>query len=286
MAVLDPAPTPGIDPETYDRISRLVYAHTGVRLGPGKEYFVEGRLGGLLAELGCSGWAELPDRLVAARRRGADALIRAVVTHETRFFRDGVPFRALAEKVAPEQDRAVRAEGGRLRVWCAGCSTGQEPYSVVMALWDRIGRSGLDLEVWATDISDRALDKARTARYEAQDVERAVPPRGVQRWFERQADGRLRVCSPVRDRVRFARLNVLRDPAPEGRFHVVLCRNVGIYFDRPARKHLYRVLGRVLIPGGYLLLGAAETLFPPVPWFKTCYFDRTLLFRRTPGAVP
>ncbi|GAB4259627.1 MAG: protein-glutamate O-methyltransferase CheR [Deferrisomatales bacterium] len=277
---------PALDPESFRRIARLVYRHTGIHLGAGKAYFVEGRLGELFRLLGCRHWGELPERF---ERRAApalrDVLVQAVVTAETRFFRDESPFRALRQIVAPSLV-ARRTPPVRMAVWCAGCSTGQEPYSVVMALWDLVETATLDVDVWATDISEAALDRARQGIYEAEELERGLDGACRRRFFRELGSGRAQVRDEVRRRVRFERLNLVAAAPEAGRFDLALCRNVAIYFDREGKKRLYRTLGASLRPGGYLVLGAAETLLSGVPGFHTVYFERALLFQKAGGGLP
>ena len=273
-------PTP--DAEAYRRIADLVYRHTGIRLGPGKKYFVVGRLGGLYRSLGCMSWGGLSTRLEAAEPPLIETLIQAVVTSETRFFRDDLPFRALVEKIVPEVT-AGRPRPAPLRVWSAGCSTGQEPYSIVMALWEALERGDVELEVLATDICCTALERARRGEYQPFELNRGLPTEERWKFFEELGGGAARVREEIRQRVQFDRLNLLADRPRRRTFHVVLCRNVAIYFDRAGKDHLYRTIGSSVVPGGYAVLGAAETLYPGMPEFETVYFERSLLFRKVPG---
>ena len=273
---------PPLDDDAYEGVARLVYEHTGIRLGPGKEYFVTGRLAGLLRELGCARWSELPLRVREGPREVKEALIHAVVTPETRFFRDGAPFRVLRSQIVP----GLLGRGrGRVRVWSAGCSTGQEPYSIVMALWDLVEAGVLDLEVVATDISSAALSRAREGVFEPWELRRGLDAEALARYFEPAGRGRARVRPGIRRRVRFERRNLVDDPPPEGRFHVTFYRNVGIYFDRRVKAAVYRKILRSLVPGGFLFLGGTETLFPAVPGLEPVYLGRALAYRRA-GEAP
>ena len=125
---------PALEPEVFQQLADLVYCHTGIRLVAGREYFAVERLGGLFGELGCGSWAEFMEHFSGDDGGLENRLIRAVVTPETRFFRDGLPFRVLGEKVLAEVV-ARRSPPAPLRIWSAGCSTGQEPYSIAMTLW-------------------------------------------------------------------------------------------------------------------------------------------------------
>jgi chemotaxis protein methyltransferase CheR len=271
---------PALDEGSFLRIADLVYRHTGIRIARGKVYFLFGRLGRLYRSLRCSPWGELASRLEGAPPELIETFVQSVVTAETRFFRDGFPFRALSEKIAPEiaGDRQPPAP---LRIWSAGCSTGQEPYSVVMALWRGIQEGRLDVEVLATDLSRGALERARRGVYEQFDLGRGLPPDARSQFFEDLGDGTARVREEVRGLVRFERFNLCAEAPAKGSFHVVLCRNVAIYFDRTAKEDLCQKLADALVPGGYLILGAAETLLPAAQGFDTMYFERCLLFRKT-----
>ncbi len=276
---------PPLDPAAFQAVAGLVYRHTGIRLARGKEYFVVGRLGGLLRALGCSRWDELPERVAASPASVRDALIQAVVTPETRFFRDEVPFEALREHVVAQRCRG-RPRPVRLRVWSAGCSTGQEPYSIVMCLWDAVESGQVDLEVVGTDISRAALERAREGVYEPWELQRGLDAVRRARYFEPVGRGRARVRRELRARVRFHRANLVSDPPPPGGFHVVFCRNVGIYFDRESKRRLLTGLVRALVPGGYLFLGGTESLYPPFPGLRPVRLGRALCYRNETEESP
>ncbi|MHB8765409.1 MAG: CheR family methyltransferase [Deferrisomatales bacterium] len=274
---------PEPDPEAYGQIAELVYHHTGIQLGPGKGYFVVGRLGRLCRALGCRGWGEFAERLRAAEGEVVDRFIRGVVTPETSFFRDEVPFRALRHEIVP---RFLGGNGrpAPLRIWSAGCSTGQEPYSMVMSLWDLIAGGKLALSVWATDICEASLETARRGVYGPLQLGRGLDLEARAAFFEELPERETARLRPeVRGAVQFERFNLARGAPRLGGFHVVFCRNVAIYFDREGKRRLYRTLAGALAPGGCLVLGGSETLFPPVPGVETLYFERSLLYRKTGG---
>lgn len=280
---MEPAPNtlelPIPDAQAYARIAEVVYRHTGIRLGPGKGYFVVGRLGGLYRSLGCSDWSDLPGHLYEPGDDLVDALVQAVVTPETRFFRDEIPFRALDERIVPEVTENLN-RGTALRVWSAGCSTGQEPYSVVMALWPRVAAGQFPIEVVASDICQVSLDRARRGVYGPLELGRGLDAAARRAFFEEWDGESARVRDAIRRRVRFERRNLVVDSPPRNDFQVVFCRNVAIYFDVENKQRLYRNLAQALVPGGYLVMGSAETLFPSAPGFETVYFERSLLFRK------
>lgn len=275
---------PAPDPESFRRIAELAYRQAGIRLGPGKGYFVEGRLGRLYRELGCTDWGELC-RSLEAGTADPDVFIEAMVTRETLFFRDDLPFRALTEKIVPEA--LTRASPPlRLRVWSAGCSTGQEPYSIVMALWNQIEQGTLELEVWATDICSTSLRRAEEGVYDDLELARGLSPERRRLFFEELPDGRARVREPLRRAVRFERLNLAADlPARRG-FHAVFCRNVAIYFDLDGKRRLHQTLESAMLPGGYLILGASESNLYGTGGLQTVHFERCLLFQKSGETSP
>lgn len=276
--VADDIPTP--DELSYRRVVELVYRHTGIRLGEGKDYFVVGRLGPLYRELRCSSWTDLCARLEAGPGRDLlDGLIQAVVTKETLFFRDVHPFEALKERILPE----VLGRQGRpafLRLWSAGCSTGQEPYSIAMALWDALQGGVAGFEVWATDICLTSLAHAQAGVYGPMELSRGLSPETRARFFDELPGEQARIRDELRRKVRFEQLNLASERPRRTGFHAVFCRNVAIYFDRKGKRRLYQSLGASVLPGGYLILGAAETLLPGLPGFETVYFGKCLLFQK------
>jgi chemotaxis protein methyltransferase CheR len=207
------------------------------------------------------------------------------VTRETFFFRDELPFRALVERILPE----AQARGGRplrFRVWSAGCSTGQEPYSMAMALWDQVERGEVDLEVWATDICAASLERAEAGVYDGPELSRGLAPELRRRFFEELPGGRARVREPLRRLVRFQRLNLAAEAPVRAGFHAVFCRNVAIYFDAEGKRRLHRTLESALSPGGYLVLGAAECQLAGRGGLRTVHFQRCLLFHKAEETCP
>ena len=276
---LDHDRLPELQPEEFEQLAELVYGHTGIRLAAGREYFVVDRLGGLFGELGCGSWAELLQRFSADDGGLENRLIRAVITAETSFFRDGLPFRALRDRVLAEV--AAKAERpAPLRIWSAGCSTGQEAYSIAMTLWPATVAGAAAPEIWATDVCAHSVQRAQHGEYTRFEVGRGAQRVDRETFFHAGAGGGLRIQPELRRMVRFEQLNLLSDTAPQNAFDVVFCRNVAIYFDLDGKRRLYRTVADALVNGGYLLLGAAEALVPSVPELETLYFEGTPLYRR------
>lgn len=253
---------------------RLVAESSGLVLTPDKDYLLQSRLEPLARELGLPGApavaaAAVRDPAGPVARRAVDAL----ATHESSFFRDGNPFEQLRDAVLPAL-AAARPPGATLRVWSAACSSGQEPYSLAMLALEEAHRlSGRQLEIVATDLSEPILAKARSALYSDFEVRRGLSPERQARWMEREGAA-WRVAPAVRRLVRFERRNLLEGTAGLGRFDLVLCRNVLIYFDAPRKVEALARIAEVLAPDGMLALGSSETVlgldtrFRPAPGLR------------------
>lgn len=191
-------------------------------------------------------------------------LLDEVTIQETHFFRNPPQVRALRMHVLPELVRQAEANGRRLRIWSAGCSTGEEPYSVAMMLRELLpSTAGWDVKVLATDVSSRALAAARTGRYGSRAVQLATPEE-LARFFRPSPDGGHEVRPEVRELVEFRHHNLVTEAvpfAPSERIDLVLCRNVTIYFGRDTTRALMTRLHHSLRDGGYLFLGHSETLW-------------------------
>jgi chemotaxis protein methyltransferase CheR len=260
---------PTMTDEECDRFCRYVEEHCAIALGQDKKYLFESRLGRLLARSGARSYSEFYG-LVTQRsdRELRDQLVEAITTNETLWFRDGHPFAALRDHVLPELARRAREEGRRVRIWSAGCSTGQEPYSVAMLIDELCSQARgpvcfpHDFEIIATDISQAALTLARAGRYDAVSMRRGLGEEWEEfraRYFE--PSGSVSVLSDeVRRRVSFERFNLQDDFRHLGRFDLILMRYVAIYFSREFKHRLLGRLAGALAPGGRLVLGAAEGL--------------------------
>jgi len=254
-----------VDDHQFARFQALVQHEAGIFLAPVKKALLVGRLGKRLRELGIGSYRKYYDRV----REDPAELVRmldCITTNETHFFREPRHFTFLAEEVYPRW-RAEAQAGARpraIRVWSAACSTGEEPYSLAMSLLRAFPpASGWSIEILATDLSTRVLDRARAAVWP---ISRAseIAPADLKTFMLRGVGGqagRMRAGAEIRGLVRFARLNLNDESWPGlGAFDLVFCRNVLIYFA-PATKEL--VVGRLLrhvVPGGLLFLGHAESL--------------------------
>ena len=256
-----------LTPEQIEAVARIVHARSGQVLAADRGFLIENRLGPVARREGLASVGELAERLRAGRdERLAWATTEALCAPETWFFRDRAPFDQFRDELVPAFMRLRR--GGSLRVWSAGCSSGQEPYSLAMLIEEAGDRfPDLGLEVVATDLSPRLLEKAQSGLYTQFEVQRGLPVRRLVRWFSKEEDN-WRVSPRIRQRVRFRPQNLLDDCRALGRFDVVFCRNVLSGMDPATRA---QVLGRIagqLADDGALVLGADETVLGAGGAFK------------------
>jgi chemotaxis protein methyltransferase CheR len=246
-------------PENFDVVARLVKTRSGIVLTPDKLYMLETRLATLLKQENLGSLDLLATRLRSVPAGPlAEAVTEALTTNETSFFRDGGPFDHL-RKALPAL-AAARPAGAALRVWSAACSTGQEAYSVAMIAQDLAAElGGRRVEILGTDIAQEVLARAREGVFTQFEVQRGLPVQRLVKQF-RQEGGRWRIVPELRAMARFERRNLLDDLRPLGRFDVIFCRNVLIYFDAPTKSRILSALSAQLAPDGVLYLGGAETV--------------------------
>ena len=246
-------------PEDFDHLVALARDEAGLKLKPDRAFFADTKLQPVARRLGESSVEALVARL---RRDGEPALVRAVVEalapSETSFFRDRPVFDRLFNEVLP--GLSVRRAGRPLRIWSAGCATGQEIYSVALLAASR--PDAPLMELFASDLSERALQKARAGLFSHFEVQRGLPIRLLLPHFEK-ADDLWRVSPALRQMIRWAQVNLIHDLSRIGPFDVVLCRNVLSGFTPQAAAATLEQLDRVLAPDGCLVLGAGERVTPP-----------------------
>jgi chemotaxis protein methyltransferase CheR len=245
-----------ISPQAFTFVRELVRAESAIVLETGKEYLVESRLVPLAR---AAGHPDV-DAYVAdlSKRRTPAALkqvVEALTTNETSWFRDSDPFTALRQTVLPAL--AKTRSNRTIRIWAGACSSGQEPYSIIMTALDTPELAGWKIELVATDLSEEMLTRARKGEYSQLEVNRGLPATTMVRYFER-AGLNWRINQSIRERVEFRQLNLTRPFPPMGRFDVVFLRNVLIYFDLPTKRDVLKRVRQVMAPDGHLFLGAAE----------------------------
>jgi chemotaxis protein methyltransferase CheR len=258
-------------PEDYEYLRRLLKTRSGLVLSAEKHYLVESRLLPVARKAGLINLSGL-----VARLRGADAepliveVVEAMTTNESFFFRDKVPFEHFRDTIMPAL-LSARGARRRIRIWCAAAATGQEPYSLAIALKE-MGQDlrGWRIEIVATDLSTEVLEKARSGIYSQFEVQRGLPALMLIKYFAQVGEA-WQIAPEIRGMVKFMPLNLLNDFAHLGRFDVVLCRNVLIYFDQATKIRVLERIAGITERDGFLMLGGAETViglterFRPVP---------------------
>jgi chemotaxis protein methyltransferase CheR len=237
-------------------------------LSADKQYLVESRL---LPVARSAGFVNLGDLVRALMLGNSDALMTAVVeammTHESFFFRDKLPFEHFRQTIMPSLI-AARSNMRTIRIWCAAASTGQEPYSLAMCLREMEQKiAGWRIELLATDLGNDVLEKARQGLYSQFEVQRGLPIQLLLKHFT-QVGELWQIAPDIRSIVKYQQLNLLADFAKLGRFDLILCRNVLIYFDTETKISVLNRLARSTASDGYLMLGAAETVVGLTNSFK------------------
>lgn len=251
-----------ITPQEYEAFKSFLQDACGILLGENKQYLVKSRLRRILEDNELSTLGQLLERL---KRPGRSALqevvIDAMTTNETLWFRDNHPFRILSEKLLPEL--AERGPNRGVRIWSAACSTGQEPYSIGMVIDEfrrmKPGKLSSDIRITATDISKSVLEVARRGEYEMLAIGRGLSPERQKNFFTTSANGSWQIKPSIKAMVDFRELNLL-ERYMLGKFDLVFCRNVLIYFSAELKRDILTRIHGTLNPGGYLILGASESL--------------------------
>ena len=263
-------------------LAGLLEARTGQQLTMSRRWRIETALSALLRERGIPTLDELITILVMGRDPGlATQVVEALLNNETYFFRDRAPFDLLARHALPKL-AARRDPGRRIRIWSAGCSTGQEVYSIAMLFAENPDKwRGWTIDVLGSDVSAGVVDRARSGTYTQFEVQRGLGINQMIRWFEECDDG-WRAVEPLRKVVRFQVHNLMESPPHPGDFDIVLCRNVLLYLTPEKRRIAFDRLASALAPDGWLMLGAGETVIGQTERFGADVEARGL-YRRTDG---
>jgi chemotaxis protein methyltransferase CheR len=245
-----------VTPQDRELVARLCGERAGLKVDPDKAYLLENRLGPVARR---EGFASVHEFICAVRDRDEERLIWAAVEAmspaETAFFRDPHAFETIVGEVLPELARA--REGRPLRLWAAACGTGQEVYSLAMAL-DEAAPVGVTVEIFGSDLCERRLEKAQAGIYSQFEVQRGLSAQRLVRHFEGLEDG-FALSPRVRQTVRWRRVNLMADLSRLGQFDLILCRHLMGYLHEAARPQVLAHLEGALAPGGRLVLGAHET---------------------------
>ncbi len=241
-------------------LAGLLEARTGQQLTMNRRWRIETALSALLRDRGIASLDELITILVMGREPSlATNVVEALLNNETYFFRDRAPFDLLARHALPELAKR-RHKNRRIRIWSAGCSTGQEVYSLAMLFTeDTEAWRGWTIDILGTDVSSLCIDRARTGIYSQFEVQRGLAIGQMIKWFEECADG-WRAVEPLRKPVRFQVHNLLEPPPHPGGFDIVLCRNVLLYLSPDKKALAFERLASAMAEDGWLMLGAGETV--------------------------
>ncbi|KAF1052614.1 MAG: Chemotaxis protein methyltransferase 1 [Stenotrophomonas maltophilia] len=250
-------------PLEFEQFRDFLEKTCGIVLGANKQYLVSSRLNKLMEQQGIKSLGELTQKIQGpSRSQLREQVVDAMTTNETLWFRDTYPFEVLKNRVLPEMLKA--SPGQRLRIWSAACSSGQEPYSLSMTLDEfertNLGQLKAGVQIVATDLSGLMLTAARSGEYDSLAMGRGLAQERLVRFFDQKAPGRWQVKAPIRNRVEFRALNLLDSYASLGKFDMIFCRNVLIYFSAEVKRDILLRMHAQLKPGGYLFLGASEAL--------------------------
>ena len=266
-----------ISDQEYRDFSRFLESQCGIVLGDSKQYLVRSRLSPLVTKFKLASLSDLLRDVVTGRNRELRvAAVDAMTTNETLWFRDTYPFTVLADKLLPE----MAANKRPIKIWSAASSSGQEPYSMAMTVLETQQRKpGLlpNVSITATDISSSMLDMCRAGLYDNLALGRGLSPERRRTFFEDAGDGRMKVKDNVKRLVNFRPQNLMDSYALMGKFDIIFCRNVLIYFSPEMKSKVLNQMANSLNPGGYLLLGASESL--------TGLTDRFEMVRCNPGII-
>jgi chemotaxis protein methyltransferase CheR len=268
-----------LDFHAFNYVRQLVRERAAIVIEDGKQYLVDNRLSALARREGFSSAQEVVDRLRAAPAGPLQRkVIEAMTTTETLFFRDFKPYEALRNTILPDLQR-LRAGERKLQIWSCACSSGQEPYSIGMLVREHFpSLMTWDLRLLATDISSEMLARSRTGRYSQLEISRGLPHSYLNKYFQRDGQD-WQVSQELRRMIDFRELNLAGPWGALVPADLILLRNVLIYFDLDIKRQILSRVRGLLRPGGYLLLGTAETTLNLDDAFEVLRSDGTSYFR-------
>ena len=249
-----------IDTKIYKFFADLIYNKTGI-FYPEKDYYrLDGRLNTLIAHYGCKDARELYVMFTQNMTPDMERhLIDLGTNNETYFFRDNKPFTALTKDIIP--NLAKENPGGMISIWSCASSTGQEPLSILMSIMENNPTlSTSQLEIYATDISSKALDKCRSGNYSNLEVQRGLPITMLMKYFDNEEDGSWTAKKSLSSKIHYDEFNLLTSVYPQNRYDIIFCRNVLIYQDQENKDKILHKMLESLRPGGYFIMGAGESL--------------------------
>lgn len=274
-----------IQPNEFEILKKYIFDVSGIALASGKEYLIETRLKPLLTEYNCQSYMEIYSKAKQDIKKLIERkIIDAISTNETYFFRDKAPFELLQHKLIPDIIDAKSKKNGALKtslnVWSSASSTGQEIYSISMIL-DELGVKypSFTVKLLATDISDAAIFQASRGRYNKFEVTRGLAPARLDKYFTKNEEQWV-ISDAIRSTVSFNQLNLMKPFTGLGKFDIILCRNVAIYFTGEDRANLFNRLADSLNDDGYLIIGSTESLamdshiFEPKRYLNSTFYQK------------
>jgi len=275
-------------PQERQSVAQYIHSICAINLDASKDYLIESRLSGVLQEMSCSSFSELLSRAKSdvggvVKRR----IIDEITTNETLFFRDSSPFYLLRFKVVPEIiDRRSRfGPPMPIRIWSAACSTGQEIYSIAIVLKEMLGDlSRYNIRLVGTDIADQAVARASAGIFSQIEMARGLSDAAREKYFTPHPKG-WKIRDEIRAMASFQKMNLMEDFSSLGKFDIVFCRNVAIYFNDRDRVSLFDRIRQRMDPEGYLVIGSMEALSAANPQFEPKRHLRSVYYQIRPLAA-
>jgi chemotaxis protein methyltransferase CheR len=275
-----------IDQTEFRLWARYIYDISSISLEPAKSYLIESRLGLLLKEYACRTFSDLYQKSKMDSTRTIEKrIIDQITTNETFFFRDNAPFEMLKYKLLPDivdrkTQKAFSNSPIALRIWSAGCSTGQEVYSIAIALKEiLVNLEKYNVTVLGTDISGMAIAQASQGTYRQLEMDRGLTSERMEQYFVREGEA-WRIKDEIRAMATFKKMNLMQPFVGLGKFDIIFCRNVAIYFTMDDRKKLFRHIEDVLAADGGLIIGSTESLTGIAPQFEPKRYLRSVFYQK------
>ncbi|MCJ8313691.1 MAG: protein-glutamate O-methyltransferase CheR [Saccharospirillaceae bacterium] len=264
----------------YHDFTEYLQQKSGITLGSEKEYLVNSRLKHIMFE---NGIVKLDDLLKQLKLNSnlCSRVIDAMTTNETLWFRDSHPFEILKNRIIPELLKANKHS--TIRIWSAACSTGQEPFSISMAFDEYKNKHpnfNLNFNTFATDLSSKVLESAKKGIYHELAIERGLSKSAKQKYFTEMDDGYWKINTEMMKNVKFESINLKDNLSRAGQFEVIFCRNVLIYFTNELKREILVKLHKQLKPGGYLFIGAGESMLDLSDYFELIHFKPGIVYKK------
>jgi chemotaxis protein methyltransferase CheR len=276
-----------ISPSELKLIAQYIYDVSGIYLDESKSYLFETRLSSVAEELGCPSYQDLYNKAKRDPKKTIERqIVDAITTNETLFFRDKGPFELLQHKLLPEiidkRSSLSSTLKTNIKIWSAASSTGQELYSIAIVIKELLpDLSRYNIHLLGTDISDNAISQASYGKYNKFEIDRGLPPKQLQRYFTLFGDS-WKIKDEIRAMVNFKKLNLMLPFSGLGKFDIIFCRNVAIYFTLQDRKKLFNKIADSLADDGYLVIGSTESLtgvcprFVPKKHLKSIFYQKKI----------